>query len=97
MRLDHLLSKETGYRTTVKCFEENIQLLSRNGDYPRSEFWWGMDVMLFNLEGAHRCEPGDPFKARRSGFEWERRRGEVSELSRKGGSERYGACGDEGP
>ena len=35
---------------------------------------------------------GSPVTAQRSGFDWERRSSEMSEISLKGGNERYGAC-----
>ncbi len=38
---------------------------------------------------------GDPIEAQRSGFDWERRSSEMSELPASGGSEGYGACDDE--
>ena len=40
-------------------------------------------------------ESGNPFKAQRSGFEWERRSSEVSELLPEGESEGYEACFDD--
>ena len=39
---------------------------------------------------------GVPIKAQRSGFDGERSRSGMSELSPSGGSEGYGACGDDG-
>lgn len=60
------------------------------------------------MSGQYRINPlepkvwdvdmtGDPIEAQRSGFDGERSRSEMSELSPSGGSEGYGACGDDAP
>ena len=64
MRLDHLLSKESSVGA-IHNRPHNYGNVLRSGFLV--EECGGLT--LFNLEGVH---PGYPFKAQRSGFEWEK-------------------------
>ena len=91
------------------CLESGKTVIALDPEHELEEMTAEFDGCFIDLmSGEFRINPlepklwdadnvGNPGEAQRSGFDGERSRSGMSELSPSGGSEGYGACGDDAP